>query len=91
MNYFSLDDYISNPKDDGYRSIHLVYKLKREPRLFIEIQVRSYFQHIWATAVETFGTLKSSSFKSGHGEKEWLKFFQFSKLYFCIKRKKLQL
>ena len=30
----SLDDYIQNPKQDGYRGIHLVYKLKRTPSLF---------------------------------------------------------
>ena len=66
---FSLDDYISNPKSDGYRSVHLVYQLQKSPMIFIEIQVRSYLQHIWATAVEVFGTLKNSSFKSGHGEK----------------------
>ena len=84
---FSLDDYIANPKDDGYRSVHLVYKLKKEPSLFIEIQVRSYFQHIWATAVEVFGTLKNSSFKSGYGDKEWLNFFQLLSSIFSLKEK----
>lgn len=81
---FSLDDYISNPKSDGYRSIHLVYQLKKEPALFIEIQVRSYLQHIWATAVEVFGTLMNSSFKTGHGEKKWLDLFAYlSSLFSC--------
>ena len=72
---FALNDYISNPKPDGYRSIHLVYQLKKEPSTFIEIQARSYLQHIWATAVEVFGTLMNSSFKSGYGEKKWLDLF----------------
>ena len=72
---FSLDDYIATPKDDGYRGMHLVYKLKRKPSIFIEIQVRSYLQHYWATAVEVFGTLKDSSFKSGYGDEKWLDFF----------------
>lgn len=72
---FALNDYISNPKPDGYRSIHLVYQLKKEPSIFIEIQVRSHLQHIWATAVEVFGTLTNSSFKSGYGEKKWLNLF----------------
>ena len=29
----------------------------------MEIQLRSQLQHIWATGVEVFGTLKNSSFK----------------------------
>ncbi|MBK7889615.1 MAG: RelA/SpoT domain-containing protein [Bdellovibrionales bacterium] len=33
----SLDDYIASPKTDGYRGVHLVYKLAKEPNLFLEI------------------------------------------------------
>ena len=56
-------DYIAFPRDeDGYRSIHLIYKYKnkRNPDydgLRVELQIRSRLQHIWATAVETMGTL----------------------------------
>lgn len=82
---FSLDDYIENPKKDGYRGIHLVYKLKKNPSLYIEIQLRSQLQHIWATGVEVFGTLKNSSFKSGQGNKRWLEFFEFLSSVFAIK------
>ncbi|MCR9203961.1 MAG: RelA/SpoT domain-containing protein, partial [Halobacteriovoraceae bacterium] len=82
---FSVDDYIHSPKPDGYRGFHLVYKLERDPRLFIEIQVRSYLQHIWATGVEVFGTLKNSSFKSGYGSKKWLEFFSYLSSVFAIK------
>ncbi len=71
----ALDDYVANPKPDGYRSIHLIYQLEKTPNIFIEIQLRSYLQHIWATAVEVFGNLKNSTFKSGHGDKEWLNLF----------------
>lgn len=82
---FSLDDYIENPKKDGYRGIHLVYKLKKTPSLYIEIQLRSQLQHIWATGVEVFGTLKNSSFKSGQGNKRWLEFFELLSSVFAIK------
>ena len=82
---FSLDDYILRPKKDGYRGIHLVYKLTKEPSIFLEIQVRSTYQHIWATAVEVFGTLKNSSFKSGFGDKLWLDFFQVLSSCFALK------
>lgn len=82
---FSLDDNIKDPKKDGYRGIHLVYKLSKTPSLFLEIQMRSQLQHIWATGVEVFGTLKNSSFKSGHGNKRWLEFFSLLSSVFAIK------
>jgi putative GTP pyrophosphokinase len=80
-----FQDYIAKPKLDGYRSVHLIFQLKKAPNIFIEIQVRSYLQHIWATAVEVFGTLKSSSFKSGHGDKKWLDLFAHLSSVFSIK------
>jgi len=82
---FSLDDYIEIPKKDGYRSIHIVYKLAKAPNLFLEIQIRSQLQHIWATGVEVFGTLQNSSFKSGHGSKRWLDFFSLLSSIFAMK------
>ncbi len=82
---FSLDDYIKDPKKDGYRGIHLVYKLTKTPSIFLEIQLRSQLQHIWATGVEVFGTLKNSSFKSGQGNQRWLEFFSLLSSVFAIK------
>jgi len=84
----TLDDYIETPKKDGYRSIHLVYKIEKTPNLFLEIQLRSQLQHIWATGVEVFGTLQNSSFKSGHGNKEWLDFFKLLSSVFALKENK---
>ena len=88
---FSLDDYIETPKKDGYRSIHLVYKLARTPNLFLEIQLRSQLQHIWATGVEVFGTLQNSSFKSGQGSRKWLVFFSLLSSVFAIKENRTPL
>jgi putative GTP pyrophosphokinase len=82
---FDLHDYIATPKADGYRSVHLIYKLNRTPKIFLEIQVRSYFQHIWATGVEVFGTLTNSSFKSGFGARKWLDFFALLSSVFAVK------
>ncbi|RLA65808.1 MAG: hypothetical protein DRQ89_00190 [Epsilonproteobacteria bacterium] len=84
---FDIHDYIATPKADGYRSVHLIYKLNRAPKIFLEIQVRSYFQHMWATGVEVFGTLKNSSFKSGYGSRKWLDFFALLSSVFAIKEK----
>jgi putative GTP pyrophosphokinase len=85
---FSFDDYIEVPKKDGYRSIHLVYKLAKTPNLFLEVQLRSQLQHIWATGVEVFGTLQNSSFKSGQGSQKWLDFFCLLSSVFAIKEGK---
>lgn len=75
-------DYITNPKPDGYRSLHLVYgynsdKNKKEFNgLLIEVQIRSRLQHIWATAVETAGFLTRQAIKSNEGGPEWADFFK---------------
>lgn len=76
-------DYIREPKDSGYRGIHLIYKYVSERNntynnLNIEVQIRSRLQHAWATAVETAGMLLKQQLKSSQGEKEWLEFFQYA-------------
>ena len=73
-------DYISEPRETGYRGIHLIYAFQSERRqhlngLNVEIQFRSRLQHQWATAVETVGTFISQDLKSGVGDPEWLRFF----------------
>lgn len=74
-------DYISQPKEDGYRGIHLIvtYKSLKNSSyngLKIEIQIRTHLQHLWSTAVETVGTFLNCSLKSGEGPDEWLYFFK---------------
>ncbi len=75
-------DYIAHPKKSGYRSIHLIYRYKnsnikgsRYNGLLLELQIRTKFQHIWATAVETVGTFIEHSLKSSEGPADWLNFF----------------
>ena len=73
-------DYIKDPKQSGYRCVHLVYKYinSRAPeydRLQIEIQFRTKLQHAWATAVETMGTFLQHSLKSSEGPDEYLDLF----------------
>lgn len=76
-------DYISEPKPDGYRSLHLVYAYKSDKigkqefnGLLIEIQIRSKLQHFWATAVETVGFMTRQSIKCSEGDKNWTDFFK---------------
>jgi ppGpp synthetase/RelA/SpoT-type nucleotidyltranferase len=75
-------DHIGTPKPDGYRGVHLVYSYQsmHEARsvynnLRIEIQIRSVYQHAWATAVETIDTFTRQGLKSGIGESDWRRFF----------------
>lgn len=78
-----LDDYHNNSKEDGYRGIHLVYQ--KSDLGMVEIQLRTELEHIWATAVETYGVLQNTSFKTGEGEEEWREFFRLLSAYFAIK------
>ncbi|HYD16491.1 MAG TPA: RelA/SpoT domain-containing protein [Candidatus Nanoarchaeia archaeon] len=75
-------DYIQNPKRDGYRGVHLIFKYRSDSKrhsaynnLRVEIQLRSQLQHAWATAVETVGTFTQQALKSSQGEADWLRFF----------------
>lgn len=78
-----VDNYHSNPKDSGYRGVHLIYQ--NASSNMIEIQLRTELQHIWATAVEIYGELQNSSFKTGEGDIQWKKFFLLLSSYFAIK------
>jgi hypothetical protein len=75
-------DYVSTPKADGYRSLHIVERY--EPRnkedepyrgCKIEIQIRSRLQHGWAAALETIDFVKEEKLKLGGGDSEWKRFF----------------
>ncbi|MBI2669340.1 RelA/SpoT domain-containing protein [Candidatus Woesearchaeota archaeon] len=74
-------DYIKNPKKDGYRSMHLIYKYRSDKintydGLLIEIQIRSKIQHSWATAIEIVDLFTKQAIKSNEGEEEWKEFFK---------------
>ena len=76
-----VDDYITSPKPSGYRGVHLVYRYFSDKKkemyngLKIEMQLRSRYQHAWATAVETVGTFSGEALKSSLGSDEWQRFF----------------
>ncbi len=44
------NDYLNDPVESGYRSIHFTKQLKSKVR--VELQLRTELQHAWATAVE---------------------------------------
>jgi hypothetical protein len=76
----TLDDYMESPKSTGYRGVHLIYryfsdKIDTYNSLKIEMQIRSQYQHAWATAVEIVGIFTRQALKSSQGEQDWLRFF----------------
>lgn len=58
-----IHDYIAEPKESGYRSIHLNAVLKGGDNRRIEIQLRSLEHHNWATLVEITDLLFQSRLK----------------------------
>src|SRR3989338_6842963 len=85
-------DYITNPKEeDGYRSIHLIYRYKSDKEekkyyngLLVEVQIRSKLQHLWATAIETVDFFTRQAIKSNEGKPEWIDFFRLVSSAFAI-------
>ncbi len=79
-------DYIKEPKESGYRGIHLVYRYNGQKKEYsshsIELQIRSKIQHSWATAVEVVGTFTGQGLKASQGHEAWLKFFKLASLAF---------
>jgi len=84
-----ITDYVGNPKESGYRSVHFVYTYhstqQRYKDLKLELQIRTKLQHSWATAVETVGLITNTSLKSSKGEDKWLQFFKVVSSLFAIK------
>ncbi len=75
-------DYLTSPRDSGYRGVHLVYGYRTRSDahavyggMRVEIQLRSRLQHAWATTVETVGTFSGQALKSSEGNEAWLRFF----------------
>jgi len=70
-------DYISEPKQTGYRGIHYVYKYMPSSAknadyqgLRVEVQLRTAAQHAWATAVEIADLVSDTrtKFEDGTGQ-----------------------
>lgn len=91
---YDVDDYVASPKDDGYRSVHLVFRYNNTlaragnaehyKGLFVEVQIRTSLQHEWATAVETVGIMLNQHLKTQRGSRQWLEFFEYMSSIFAI-------
>jgi ppGpp synthetase/RelA/SpoT-type nucleotidyltranferase len=73
-----IKDYVNYPKEDGYRSVHLIGKFKDENGVdkYIEVQLRTMAQHYWATALEIVDLFTNQSLKTNQGEEVWKSFFR---------------
>ena len=82
-------DYVSKPKESGYRSIHFAFKYISENQdydgLRVELQLRTRLQHDWAMAVETAELISKSALKASLGDQNWLEFFKLSSAVFAQK------
>ena len=93
FDHFVIDrepyDYVAQPKESGYRSIHFAYKYVSEDAdydgLRVELQLRTRLQHDWAMAVETAELITKSSLKASLGDQNWLEFFKLSSAVFAKK------
>ncbi|MEI7431017.1 MAG: RelA/SpoT domain-containing protein [Betaproteobacteria bacterium] len=79
-------DYISNPKEDGYRSYHLIGRFRdiQNAEKNIEVQLRTRLQHDWATALEIVDIFTKQKLKSNQGDKKWSSFFKYVSEQFSI-------
>lgn len=89
-------DYIKNPKESGYRSIHLIYKYEKNVEINsqcrIEIQLRTKIQHAWATAVEVIGTYLRQPLKQSFGDSELLDLFkEVSKVFILLENNQIDI
>ena len=80
---FKHNDYINNPKPDGYRSYHLMGRFGSPSRL-VEIQVRTRLQHCWATALEIIDLFTDQALKSNAGKQHWSDFFKYTSYQFSV-------
>lgn len=73
-----LDNYIESPKDDGYRSLHIIGKFKNEinEERKIEFQIRTTLQHSWATTLEIIDIFTGQNLKSDLGFLRYKNFFK---------------
>ena len=84
-------DYVAQPKESGYRSIHFAYKYLSDNADFdglrVELQLRTRLQHDWAMAVETAELISKSSLKASLGDEHWLEFFKLTSAVFAQKER----
>lgn len=75
----TIHDYIKEPKESGYRSIHINAVLKDGDNRRVEIQIRGLEHHNWATLVEITDLLFNTKLKE-NGKKADYDLYKFHRL-----------
>jgi len=83
------NNYIEKPKESGYRSIHMIYSYYSNKKsdyngMFIEVQIRTALQHLWATAVEVLSLYTKHNLKASQGDARMLRFMELISALFSI-------
>lgn len=68
-----VKDYILEPQDEGYKSLHLFVCLPGD-KFTIEVQLRNQVDHNWATLVEITDLLYNEKIKEGNSNPELIRF-----------------
>jgi putative GTP pyrophosphokinase len=68
-----VDDYVSAPKDTGYRGIHAIVRRDNVP---VEVQLRTPGQQGWADLVELLDGRHDLGLKDGQGPEELLEWLR---------------
>ncbi|HEX6602623.1 MAG TPA: RelA/SpoT domain-containing protein [Solirubrobacterales bacterium] len=68
-----VHDYVTHPKSDGYRALHLI---NRHRGRLIEIQLRTSHQDRWANTVEAFSRTVAPGLKFGGGPAPLREYFR---------------
>ena len=76
--FIKFDNYIEKPKDDGYRSLHMVGKFNTDDHdeRKIEFQIRTKLQHSWATSLEIVDIFTGQNLKGNAGFANYQTFFK---------------
>ena len=91
MQLSHFNDYITTPKDTGYKSLHLIVQPSENSKRTIEIQLRSVEEHNWATLVEITDLLYHTKLKetgTGHELSEFHKLLSIGTTRLDVEQKK---
>ncbi|WP_373708157.1 hypothetical protein [Kaistella sp.] len=86
FNVLSINDYIKNPKEDGYNGYHVYIESPINPKRKLEIQVRTKETHIWSSLVEIIDHVYSLKLKEGEKHEDLQEF-----LFYLSRKKKLDI
>lgn len=77
-------DYVKNPKDDGYRAVHIIVQ---KDGGFVEIQLRTPWQDSWAQSVEQDTRRLRAGLKFGTGPDDLREYYRMVSQLFAMRER----